>query len=307
MNWKVKLVLAFAKFQKPLGDATDTDIKSMRKKAEQAVKIGSFLYDSKQKVYSAANKSINGIGCRIYKPSDKNNLPVMIYYHGGGFVLYGLDSHDLVCRRLCNMNQCIVVSVDYRLAPEHTFPAAHLDAWSVLSWVVENVAELGGNASKIILAGDSAGANLAACMAHKAKEQKLTIAAQVLVYPWVDGKLSNPSISRNGEGYMLTKEKMFWFQEKYTPNVDERCHPDVSPIYKENFEGLAPAIVITAEYDPLIDDGVAYYKKLVAASVPAEYKEYKGLIHGFFNLPKVAPEAIRAYEDIRKFLSGEIR
>lgn len=227
----------------------------------------------------------------------------MVYYHGGGFALYGLESHDNVCRRLCLLNHCIVVSVDYRLAPEHIFPAAHLDAFMALTWVVKNIHHFGGNPENLVVAGDSAGGNLAACMAHKCLKENIPLKAQVLIYPWIDGKLNNPSIERNGKGYMLEKETMLWFQKLYTPLPEDRCKPEVSPCYESNFNGLAATFIITAQFDPLLDDGFNYFKQLSEAKVKVKYKEYQELFHGFFNLPLVHENAMQCYKDIARFLA----
>jgi acetyl esterase len=264
--------------------------------------LGSFLYDSKTPVLSVDNLKANGVPVRIYRNSNLQNQRVIIYYHGGGFVLYDLDSHDYVCRRLCAMNNCIVVSVDYRLAPEFYFPNAHEDAFKALLWVKENIDAYGGNPSDLVVMGDSAGANLSACMAHKCKKELIKLKAQVLIYPWIDGKLDNPSITRNGEGYLLNKDTIFWFRRQYTPLEEDRCHPDVSPKYQSDFSGLPPAFILTAEYDPLLDDGINYAGQLKEAGNKVEYKMYPQLVHGFFNIPKVAPEAMQAYRDIAEFL-----
>ena len=244
----------------------------------------------------------NGVPVRIYQNSTGQGQRVMVYYHGGGFVLYRLDSHDNVCRRLAAMNNCIVVSVDYRLAPEFPFPAAHDDSFAALQWVRDNIAQYGGNAADLFVAGDSAGGNLSACMAHRCKKEGIPLKGQILIYPWVDGKLNNPSIDRNGEGYLLTKETMFWFQQQYTPNPADHCNPVVSPKYESSFEGLAPAFILTAQFDPLLDDGFNYYNQLREAGNQVMYKEYPGLIHGFFNLPGAAPQAMQAYHDIAAFM-----
>ncbi len=302
MNWKLKTVLLFSNLRKPIDPREDANISAMRREANRAVKLGSFLYDKKINLFSVTNLIAENIPVRIYKNNDSANQPVLIYFHGGGFVLYDLNSHDNVCRRLCKMNDCIVVSVDYRLAPEYPFPAAHEDAFTVIRWVQSNIKNEGGNPEKIILAGDSAGGNLAACMAHKCKRENIPVLAQILIYPWIDGKLSNPSIDRNGNGYLLQKETMFWFQRQYTPRKEDHCNPLVSPIYENDFSNLPPAFILTAEFDPLLDDGFFYYQKLKENSNQAEYKEYQQLIHGFFNLPFVSKEAMQAYRDIKIFL-----
>jgi acetyl esterase len=201
------------------------------------------------------------------------------------------------------MNNSIVVSVDYRLAPEHPFPAAHEDAYTALKWVHDNAEQLGGNASDMIVAGDSAGGNLAACMAHRFRKEGIPLKGQILVYPWIDGKLKNPSIDRNGEGYLLEKKTMIWFQQQYTPRPEDHCVPEVSPCYEKEFTGLAPAFILTAEYDPLIEDGVNYFNQLQRADIDSDFKCYTELFHGFFNIPGISSMAKESYTDIQKYIS----
>lgn len=303
MNWKIKVVLWFAQLRKPAAMEANMSIAELRKKSDKAAALGSFLFDKKLPVKTVADADADGIAVRIYSNSSEAGQRVIVYYHGGGFVLYGLYSHDYVCRRLCSMNRCIVVSVDYRLAPEYTYPAAHQDAFEALKWVRENISNYGGNPNDVVVAGDSAGGNLAACVAHRCKQEKIELKAQVLVYPWIDGKLSNPSITKNGKGYLLEKETMFWFQQQYTPRVEDRCVAGVSPCYEKDFTRLAPALIVTAQYDPLLDDGYKYYRQLEAGGTVAKYNEYEFMFHGFFNLPGVHKNAMQAYIDIKNFLS----
>ena len=302
MTWKLKLVLLFTKFREPL-NIHSADIKKMRKESEMASRLGTRLFDKEVPLMRFTDVNADGVPVRIYQNSNKKDQRVLIYYHGGGFVLYGLDSHNNVCRRLAAMNNCIVVSVDYRLAPEHTFPAAHEDAFTVLKWITGNIQNYGGNPADLFVAGDSAGGNLSACMAHRCKKEGILLKGQILIYPWIDGKLNNPSIDRNGEGYLLTKEAMFWFQKQYTPREEDYCHPQVSPRYESDFTGLAPAFILTAQFDPLLDDGFNYYQQLKNAGNKISYCEYPGLIHGFFNIPGVSPQARKSYDDIAAFMS----
>lgn len=297
------MVLLFAKLRKPI-DPNNADVPTMRSRSERAAWYGKVLFDSHLPVKQVINTSADGVPVRIYNDSEKSGQPVMIYYHGGGFVLYHLDAHDRVCRRLCKMNKCIVVSVDYRLAPEHSFPAAHEDAFTAIKWVRANIQQYGGDASKLIVAGDSAGGNLSACMAHKCKRENIPLLAQILVYPWIDGKLDNPSIDRNGHGYLLEKQTTFWFREQYTPRKEDRCHPHVSPKYESDFSNLAPAFVLTAQFDPLLDDGNFYAEQLKEGGNRVQYKMYPELIHGFFSIPGVSSEAMQAFRDIREFCSS---
>jgi acetyl esterase len=304
MNWKIKLVLLFGKIRKPIEAGSNPDIAALRRLSERASRLGTLLFDKHIDVLKVTDTTAGGIPVRIYQNSAAAKQRVMVYYHGGGFVLYRLDSHDNVCRRLCKMNNCIVVSVDYRLAPEYTFPAAHDDAFAALQWVRQNISSFGGNAEDLVVAGDSAGGNLSACVAHRCKEKNIPLKAQILIYPWIDGRLSNPSIERNGEGYILTKGTMFWFQKVYTPRVEDRCVPGISPCFETDFTGLAPSFTLTAQYDPLLDDGFNYHTQLKNAGNKASYQEYPELFHGFFNLPGVDANARKAYNDIAEFLGS---
>ena len=200
------------------------------------------------------------------------------------------------------MNNCIIVSVDYRLAPEHSFPASHDDAFTAIRWVKKNIETHGGNPNDLVVAGDSAGGNLAACMAHRCKQENIPLTAQILVYPWIDGKLNNPSIDRNGKGYLLEKETLFWFQKQYTPRKLDQCVPEISPCYEKDFAGLAPAFILTAEFDPLLDDGYKYYLQLRQAGNNVKYNEYIGMFHSFFSLPGMDKVAMQSYFDIKDFL-----
>jgi acetyl esterase len=303
MNWRLKAMLLFDRVNPSLKHDDNSDIRQMRRHAVRIAALGTKLFHDVKPIKRILNIQADGIPVRIYDNSGQPGQPVIVYYHGGGFAMYDLETHDPVCRRHCVMNQAVVVSVDYRLAPEHTFPAAHEDAYQALLWIHKNISDFNGDPDRIIVAGDSAGGNLAACMAHRVKkEQSIKLAGQVLVYPWVDGRINSASVERNANGYFLTKETMLWFQKKYTPDPKDHCNPLVSPLFEKDFSGLAPAFVLTAEYDPLLDDGKSYADKMAEAGVRVQYKEYKGLVHGFLNIPKIDPEAMQAYRDIRDFI-----
>ncbi|MDB5281740.1 MAG: hypothetical protein JWO06_815 [Bacteroidota bacterium] len=304
MNWRLKLVLLFTKLQKPIEIGEVVDIKELRRKSDFAGRLGTRILDRPVEVLKTTDTTAETVPVRIYQNSTERSQRVIIYYHGGGFVLYDLNSHDNVCRRLCRMNNCIVVAVDYRLAPEHTYPAAHDDAFTAIKWVMKNIENYGGNPEEIILAGDSAGGNLSACMAHRCKAQGIKLKGQVLIYPWIDGKLNNPSITRNGKGYLLVKDTMFWFQQVYTPDKADQLKPALCPCYQTDFKDLAPAFILTAQFDPLLDDGFNYYNQLKAAGNKVMYKEYPNLVHGFFNIPRVDPVAKQAYYDIADFIKS---
>lgn len=303
MNWKLKLILWFVNNVQPIRQAEDSEIEKIRVKNMNVAALGDRLFNTKKEIKEIKDFTIDTIPIRLYRNSTAPNQKVIIYAHGGGFVFYNIESHDFVTRRLCSMNDCVVISVDYRLAPEHPFPAAHEDFYKVIEYVYNNAAELGIDANKIIVAGDSAGGNLAACAGHHFKNHAtIKIAAQILVYPWLDGKIASNSIEKYQTGYLLTKDAMLWFQKKYTPNPADKCNPAVSPIYHTDFKNLPAAFVITAEYDPLKDEGMEYAEKLKLAGNSVLQKDYKKLVHGFFNIPKISDEAMQAYYDIQTFL-----
>jgi acetyl esterase len=221
---------------------------------------------------------------RIITPLEARaeRLPVVVYFHGGGWVLGNIESHESICRAIANVAGAIVVTVDYRLAPEHRFPAAALDAYAATSWVAEHAGEFGGDADRIAVAGDSAGGNLAAVTCLLAQERKgPRIAFQVLIYPITDYNLQNGSYSRFAEGFFLTRSEMAWYWEKYVPKRDDRNHPHAAPCRVDDLSGLPPALVVTAEFDVLRDEGETYACRLQSAGVPVRISRYDGMIHGF--------------------------
>jgi len=223
---------------------------------------------------------------RCYRSSGQTDLPILMFFHGGGYTIGSLDSHDAVCRHLCIEADCLVVAIDYRLAPEHKFPAAIEDAYAATCWVAEHASDLGGDSSRIAVAGDSAGGNLSAVTCLKAREAGYPdICYQVLIYPGTDMTESFPSHRDFGEGYLLTSSLIDWFHNNYLPeNVDPRDWHG-SPLHAPDHTGLPAAHVITAGYDPLQDEGKAYAEKLTASGVPVSYKHYEGMLHGFITQP----------------------
>lgn len=239
-------------------------------------------------VASVTEREIPGpagpIPVRVYRPAGEAPKPVVVYYHGGGWVLGSLETHDPQCRMLADGVDAVVVSVDYRLAPEHTYPAAVDDAVAALSWVHEHASEIGGDADRLVVAGDSAGGNLAAIVAQVARESGPPLRFQLLIYPVTDHEFTSQSMEDNAEGYFLTRAAMHWFYGHYLNDGSEADDPRVSPIRAANLGGLPPAFVITAEYDPLRDQGIAYAEALDAAGTPVTMKLYEGLFHGFFGM-----------------------
>ena len=245
------------------------------------------------------------IPARLYYPTAAESLPILVYYHGGGWVLGDLDYADLAVRGLAAGAECIVVNVDYRLAPEHPFPAAIDDSYAAYVWAVQNGERFGGDPSRLAIGGDSAGGNLAAVVSQLACDRGSNgpLRHQLLVYPVVDAARTQPSYQENGD-YILTEEVMDLFWDSYVPEASRRAGPMISPANAESLEGLAPAHVITAEYDPLRDEGNAYADALAAAGVPVVHKCYAGQIHTFFVDPHLYDVGAEAVTDAARELKS---
>ncbi len=239
-------------------------------------------------VASVVNRDMPGPGgrlpLRIYTPEGTGPFPLMVFFHGSGFVVCSLDTHDAMCRNLCVGTGSVVVSVDYRLAPEHKFPAAPDDCLAATRWAVANAGALNGDATRVIVAGDSAGGNLAAVTALRCRDEGgPALAGQLLIYPVTDYHTpGTPSYAENAEGYGLTRAGMEWFWNHYLADSSHGAHPHASPMRAATLAGLPPAYVTTAEYDPLRDEGEIYGQALQAAGVPTRIKRWDGVNHGFF-------------------------
>lgn len=235
------------------------------------------------------------IPLRLYRPigsAKETPLPVLVYFHGGGWVIGDLDTHDTLCRELANGSGACVIAVDYRLAPEHRFPAAVDDAYAATRWVYDHAADLHVDRDHLAVGGDSAGGNLAAVVAILAREDgHLPIDFQLLVYPATDQRRGAPSHTTNGQGYLLTSDTMAYFTGHYL--VDASLHIDwrASPLLCENLTGLPPALVLTAGYDPLRDEGVQYAQRLTEAGNRATLVSFERQIHGFITMGRVIDEA----------------
>lgn len=230
-----------------------------------------------------------GIPIRIYTPHGLAPLPTLLYFHGGGFVIGSLDTHDSICRALANGAGCVVVSVGYRLAPEHEFPAAVDDAFTAVQWVAENAALIRADSDRIAVGGDSAGGNLATVTTLMAREKgNLDIKYQLLVYPCTDlTSFETDSYREYAERFILTKAAMEWSRDQYLPQEQDRQNPYASPLLAEDLSGLPPALMITAEFDVLTDEGRAYADRLKQAGVPIRYSCYPGMIHIFWGMAGV--------------------
>lgn len=221
---------------------------------------------------------------RVYTPIGTGPFPIIAFFHGSGFVVCSLDTHDAMCRNLCGGSGAVVVSVDYRLAPEHKFPAGLDDCLFATRWVAEHAAALNGDASRIVVAGDSAGGNLAAAVALRVRDEGgPKLAGQLLIYPVTDyHSPGTPSYAENAEGYGLSRAGMAWFWHHYLADPKDAMHPHASPLRAASLAGLPPALVYSAEYDVLRDEAELYAKRLADADVPVRVQRWEGVNHGFF-------------------------
>jgi len=244
------------------------------------------------------------IPVRIYRPSTEPGLPVVVFFHGGGWVVGDLESHDHAARAIASKADCVVVAVDYRLAPEHKFPAAVDDAWAATEWVATHADELGVDGTRLAVAGDSAGGNLAAVVTNMARNvDHVEVIHQALIYPVTDAICDRPSMTDNAEGYMLTADGMTWFHGHYATSPEDFTDPRYSPIF-DALAGAAPAIVITAGFDPLRDQGAAYAEALGAAGVEVEHVNYETMFHGFFTMDAAIDVASEAQDAVAAALKA---
>lgn len=258
--------------------------------AEVPVEVGREMFRAMQaqapeiEVAAVTDIRAGGVPARVYRPHGDGPFPVVMMFHGGGWVIGDLETADSQSREVCRGAGAVVISVDYRLAPEHRFPAAAEDCYSATKWAAEYVGGHDGDAGSLAVVGDSAGGNLAAVVAQMARDRGgPRIAFQLLVYPVTDGvNFDTASYRDNAEGYLLTAEAMHWFWDHYVPSPDDRRNPYASPLLASDLSALPPALVMTAEYDPLRDEGEAYGRALTKAGVDAEVVRYDGFIHGFF-------------------------
>jgi acetyl esterase len=251
-------------------------------------------------VAATEDRSVPGaegeLRARVYRPEGEGPFPTVAFFHGGGWVIGDLETHDATVRSICRASRAVVVAVDYRLAPEHPFPAAADDAVAVARWIAAHLDQFGGD-DRLAVAGDSAGGNLAAVVAQTLTAEGTQVIAQFLIYPAVDALGDYPSRTENARGYFLEQPTMDWFYGHYAGAWDDAKDPRLSPLHAADLSGLPPAVVVTAEYDPLRDEGEAYGEALRAAGVEADVRRYDGLIHGFFAMGALSPAAQAAVDE----------
>jgi acetyl esterase len=253
------------------------------------------------------DRTIEGPGgplpVRAYVPAGSVGRPAAAYFHGGGWVTGNLETHDSLLRRLANVSRTVMLAVDYRLAPEHPFPAGVDDAWAAARWLSDNAGEFGASTGSIVVCGDSAGGSLAAAVTFRARAASgPKIAAQLLLYPVLSHQLTSASYVEFAEGHLLTKETMAWFWGHYLADEQGRGVPEAAPLCQTDFAGLPPAVIVTAGFDPLRDEGRAYAAKLQEAGVPAHLLEYGSQIHDFLRRAHLFDRAREAYGEIAEAL-----
>jgi acetyl esterase len=235
------------------------------------------------------------IPVRIYTPTGSGPFPILVWFHGGGWVVGDLETADPTARHLTVGAKCVVISVDYRLAPETKFPGAADDSYAATMWAAQQATRFNGDPGNIAVGGDSAGGNLAAVVALMARDRGgPSLAFQLLVYPVTSRDFDTSSYRQNGEGFNLTLDSMRWYWDHYLQRPEDTSNPYAAPLLAENLKGLPPALVITAECDPLCDEGEAFAKRLQAAGVPTTYSCYDGMIHGFFGMNAVLDKGKQA-------------
>ena len=240
------------------------------------------------------------IRAKLWAEHASPNLPVLLYFHGGGFTVGSPETHEALCKHLAHLAQCAVLSLDYRLAPEHTFPTAHNDAFDALQWLAANATHLGLNASRIAIGGDSAGGTLTTATAIAARDAGIALKLQLMFYPGCSPEYM-PSAHMFEKGFLLEKASIEYFYNHYVPNLADRHDKRFSPLLAD-VTGVAPAWLGLAECDPLVDEGVAYADHLRMAGVPVDLEIYKGVVHSFIQMGRVIPEALTAHADAARAL-----
>ncbi len=254
-------------------------------------------------MHSVEDRELDGVPVRIYRPVDTNEpMRGLVYFHGGGYVIGSIETHDGTARALAKRTPCIVVSVDYRLAPEHPYPAALDDAWTAARWVVEHASELGVDGDKVGVGGDSVGATLATIVARRGRDRGVPFSTQLLLYPTTTSRQDAPSYSLFSMGYGLTRNAMAWYWTQYIGEADGSGDPDISPSALQDMRRMPRAIVVTAEADVLRDEAETYAQRLFLSGVETEGYRYDGMIHGFLRMAGVVKRSNEAFTEIAQSL-----
>jgi acetyl esterase/lipase len=269
------------------------------------VKLAKEQFGEVDELHAVEDRDADGVPVRIYRPVETDERSTaLVYFHGGGFVIGSIDTHDGVTRALAKRAGCVVVSVDYRLAPEHRYPAALEDCWQATRWVTANSEELGIDPDRIGVGGDSVGGGLAAVVARKGRDAGTPFSAQLLLYPATSSRCDTPSYSMFSSGYGLTRDAMFWYWQQYLGDSDGSQDPDISPAALLDLRRLPRAIVVTAEADVLRDEAEAYAQRMFLSGVETEGYQYEGMIHGFLRMAGVVDRSRKALDEIAESLSA---
>ena len=314
MPLKLRLLLFYLNYIAKQLDYSKLDAPTVRKinhkEYEKVNSIIDFTALPLLKVWEEEVRVRDGasIAVRIYQATEKKNVPLIVFFHGGGFVTRSIETHDKACRRIAQTNEAVVISVGYRLAPEFKFPIPVYDCYDATVWAAQQASRLGTDPQKLVVMGDSAGGNLATVVSILARDgDGPSIRAQVLIYPTADGRLQHATIDQFAKGYLLTKPMMKWFLQHYQRTAEDVVDPLMSPILTDNLSDLPPAYISTAEYDPLKGEGTDYAASLKAAGNEVFVKDYKGVIHGFLNMAKITTrQTFAMHEDIKQFLSANL-
>jgi acetyl esterase len=280
-----------------------------RARFEYADRIRGLAPRVPRQVRTVEDTDLGGVPVRVYRPADTSEAPApgIVFFHGGGWVVGDLDTHDMHCRAATAATNAIVVSVDYRRAPEHPYPAALDDCWTVTEHVARGANDLGIDRTRLAVAGDSAGGNLAAAVALRARDAAMPLRAQLLIYPVTDPTMACESYKTFADDYYLTAEAMSWFIASYLPDPATRTLPYAGPLHAPELAGLAPALLVTAAYDPLRDEGMAYAERLRQAGVPTREISVPATVHGFLEFVHEIPAALRARDDILRDFTTLLR
>ncbi len=289
---------------KPMWEGTVDEART----SYRALTVGTRAPEQIPQVKSVEDITVPGaegeLKARVYRPLGDGPVPTVAFFHGGGWVIGDLDTHDAMAREVCKGANAVVVSVDYRMGPEHHFPAAPRDAVASARWIKQRTADFGGN-DLFGVAGDSAGGNLSAVVSQQLHADGIEVDAQLLIYPAVDPLGDFPSRTENGKGYFLEQASMDWFGGHYVTETTNPNDPLLAPLKAESLAGLAPAVIATAEFDPLRDEGEVYGQELAKAGVKVDVKRGEGLIHGCFDMGHMSPAA-QAFVDERVQRFGEV-
>lgn len=310
-GWKLKLILWAQKhksFERRLSRATlPPNLPKLRVIFNKEAKLATRLFNRFVSIKSVQNVQINGQLARIYRDNEHTKQPVMIYFHGGGMALYDLEAADANCRRFCKDNQCTVVNVDYRLAPEHRYPAAHNDAWAAFEWVHTNIDLLGGDAAQVVVMGDSAGGSLAASIAYRVSQQMqyAPLKAQILFYPWLTMDTAQFASAHlyGDKNYILTLCDVRWFASQYLSDPAQASEPALDILNRGAYGQLAPTLLIAAQCDVLHDEGVAFCTKIEQSGGLVQHRAYPNTVHGFMAFPAALPKGYNPFDDVSEFIA----